>query len=146
MTESTKIAALNDEFRTSLSGGKIYKTDGIDSLDADVQGKILEAVRMFADFTAVNACRHLSIACPSAATSRPSHFSKCTSSRPSGTRLPRYRPLFRSHRQNDLCALLHEVLHDRLTHASTTTRHEHDASGQRRIVCDRCRHRLNLPR
>ena len=54
MTEISKIAALNDAFRTTLSGGRIYKTDGIDAIDAEVQGKILEAVRTFADFNADN--------------------------------------------------------------------------------------------
>ena len=54
MSKSAKIAALNDALRRTLSGGRIFKTDGIDALDADVQGKILEAVRTFADFNADN--------------------------------------------------------------------------------------------
>ena len=54
MSKSAKIAALNDALRRTLSGGRIFKSDGIDALDADVQGKILEAVRTFADFTADN--------------------------------------------------------------------------------------------
>ena len=54
MSRSTKIAALNDSLRHTLSGGRIYKTDGIDALDANIQAKILEAVQTFADFTADN--------------------------------------------------------------------------------------------
>ena len=54
MSNSAMIAALNDALRRTLNGGRIYKTDGIDALDADVQAKILEAVRTFAEFTADN--------------------------------------------------------------------------------------------
>ena len=54
MSKSAKIAALNDALRRTLTGGRIYKTDGIDALDADVQAKILEAVRTFGQFTKDN--------------------------------------------------------------------------------------------
>ncbi len=54
MSNSARIAALNDALRRTLTGGRIYKTDGIDALEADVQVKILEAVRTFAEFTADN--------------------------------------------------------------------------------------------
>ena len=54
MSKSAKVAALNDALRRTLTGGRIYKTDGIDALEADVQAKILEAVQTFAEFTADN--------------------------------------------------------------------------------------------
>ena len=54
MSKSAKIAALNDALRRTFTGGRIFKTDGVDALDDDVQGKILEAVRTFADFTIDN--------------------------------------------------------------------------------------------
>ena len=54
MSNSTKIATLNDALRHTFTGGRIYKTDGIDALDPEVQAKILEAVRTFAHFTPDN--------------------------------------------------------------------------------------------
>lgn len=51
MSRSTTIASLNDDLRRSLTGGRIYKTNGIDALDPNVQAKILEAVRAFGAFT-----------------------------------------------------------------------------------------------
>lgn len=54
MSRSAKIAALDDDLRRTMSSERIYKTDGVDALDVDVQAKILEAVRTFVDFTTHN--------------------------------------------------------------------------------------------
>ena len=54
MSKNAKIAGLNDALRCTFTDGRIFKTDGIDALDAYLQGKILEAVRTFAKFAADN--------------------------------------------------------------------------------------------
>ena len=49
-----RIRALNDQFRTTLTGGKVYMTDGVAALAPEVRARALEAMRTFAAFTTGN--------------------------------------------------------------------------------------------
>lgn len=49
--KTARIRELNDAFRTSLAGGKVYVTDGVNGEGADFVGKALAAVRAFNVFT-----------------------------------------------------------------------------------------------
>jgi hypothetical protein len=49
-----RIAALNDAFRTSLSGGKVVLTSGIASLSDDDRNAVLTKVQTFDDFSEDN--------------------------------------------------------------------------------------------
>ena len=49
-----KIALLNDAFRTTLSGGKVMMTSGVDELPACVKAEALVQVAMFSKFSADN--------------------------------------------------------------------------------------------
>lgn len=51
---SAKIAALNDAFRTTLMGGRIMMTAGINALPDRTKANILTAVRNFSDFNEDN--------------------------------------------------------------------------------------------
>ena len=54
MSNSAKIAALNDALRRTFTGGRVMKTDGIDGLDTSVEAKVMRAVRNFAQFSGDN--------------------------------------------------------------------------------------------
>ena len=49
-----KIRALNDAFRTTMTGGKVFLTAGIDALPSDVKAVLIRRVAMFSDFTPDN--------------------------------------------------------------------------------------------
>ena len=49
-----RIRALNDAFRTSLDGGRLMMTAGIDALDSDVKATIIHKVATFSDFNPDN--------------------------------------------------------------------------------------------
>jgi hypothetical protein len=51
---SKRIRELNDNLRSTFTGGKVLKTIGIDALPTDVQATILEKVRTFSEFTKDN--------------------------------------------------------------------------------------------
>ena len=51
---SDRIQALNDAFRTSLSGGSIMFTQAVLALGAEAQSQILEALRRYDDFDSDN--------------------------------------------------------------------------------------------
>ena len=53
-SNAQRIRELNDAFRTSLSGGRVMMTAGIDALDGDVKAMIIREVATFKDFTADN--------------------------------------------------------------------------------------------
>ena len=52
--KTTRIRELNDRFRTTLSGGKVYMTAGVDNFEPDVKARALEAMRTFNDFKTGN--------------------------------------------------------------------------------------------
>lgn len=54
MTDTNRIRDLNDAFRTTLSGGIVLLTQGIQALPEDVQRNVLDAVRHFDAFTGDN--------------------------------------------------------------------------------------------
>lgn len=45
------IAALNDRFRTTFAGGRVYLTDGVDALSPETKTGIIAKVKAFTDFT-----------------------------------------------------------------------------------------------
>lgn len=49
-----RIRELNDRLRTTLTGGRVMKTAGIDALPNNVQAMILDKVRTFSDFNEDN--------------------------------------------------------------------------------------------
>lgn len=49
-----KIRALNDAFRTTMRGGKILMTAGIDALPSDVKAMVVRRVATFSEFTPDN--------------------------------------------------------------------------------------------
>ena len=49
-----RIRKLNDAFRTSMSGGKVLMTAGVDALPSDVKAIVIRRVATFCDFTADN--------------------------------------------------------------------------------------------
>ncbi|MBC2716059.1 MAG: DUF3768 domain-containing protein [Desulfobacteraceae bacterium] len=52
--DSKKVAALNDKLRKTFQGGQVMMTRGIQALDADMVGNILDAVRRADNFNADN--------------------------------------------------------------------------------------------
>jgi hypothetical protein len=49
-----KIRALNDRFRTTMTGGRVMLTAGVDALPSDVKVMVIRRVATFSDFTADN--------------------------------------------------------------------------------------------
>src|SRR6266536_3057322 len=49
-----KIRELNDPFRTTMTGGKVLMTAGVDALPSDVKAMVLRRVATFSDFTKDN--------------------------------------------------------------------------------------------
>jgi uncharacterized protein DUF3768 len=49
-----KIRALNDAFRTTMTGGKVFMTAGVDALPSDVKAMVIRKVATFSEFTADN--------------------------------------------------------------------------------------------
>ncbi len=49
-----KIRALNDAFRTTMTGGKVLVTAGVDALPSDIKAMVLRRVATFSDFTKDN--------------------------------------------------------------------------------------------
>jgi hypothetical protein len=49
-----KIRALNDAFRTTMTGGRVLLTAGVDALPSDVKAMVIRRVATFSEFTADN--------------------------------------------------------------------------------------------
>jgi hypothetical protein len=49
-----KIQALNDAFRTTMTGGRVMMTAGVDALSSDVKAMVTRRVASFSDFTPDN--------------------------------------------------------------------------------------------
>ena len=49
-----KIRALNDAFRTTMTGGKVFLTAGVDALPSDVKAMVIRRVATFSEFTPDN--------------------------------------------------------------------------------------------
>jgi Protein of unknown function (DUF3768) len=51
---AAKIADLNDQFRHTFVGGRVFMTSGVNALDDKTRIEALRAVRLFKDFTPDN--------------------------------------------------------------------------------------------
>jgi hypothetical protein len=51
---AAKIRELNDRFRTSMTGGRVMMTAGVDALPSDVKAILVRRVATFSDFSADN--------------------------------------------------------------------------------------------
>jgi hypothetical protein len=49
-----QIRALNDRFRTTMTGGRVMMTAGVDALPSDVKAMVIRKVATFSEFTADN--------------------------------------------------------------------------------------------
>jgi hypothetical protein len=49
-----KIQQLNDRFRTTMTGGRVMLTAGVDALPSDVKAMVIRRVATFSDFNADN--------------------------------------------------------------------------------------------
>ena len=49
-----KIRALNDGFRTTMTGGKVLLTAGVNALPTDLKTSVVQRVITFSDFNAEN--------------------------------------------------------------------------------------------
>jgi Protein of unknown function (DUF3768) len=49
-----KIQQLNDAFRTTMTGGRVMMTGGVDALPSDVKAMVVRRVATYADFTPDN--------------------------------------------------------------------------------------------
>ena len=49
-----KIRALNDAFRTTMTGGRVMMTAGVDALRSDVKAMVIRRVATFSEFTPDN--------------------------------------------------------------------------------------------
>lgn len=54
MHNTNRIALLNDAFRHSFTGGRIFITNGIDTLHPDTKADILREVQIFDNFSEAN--------------------------------------------------------------------------------------------
>jgi hypothetical protein len=51
---AAKIRELNDAFRTTMTGGRVMMTAGVDALPSDVKAMVIRRVATFSDFNADN--------------------------------------------------------------------------------------------
>jgi hypothetical protein len=51
---AAKIRELNDRFRTTMTGGRVMMTAGVDALPSDVKAMVIRRVATFSDFNADN--------------------------------------------------------------------------------------------
>ena len=51
---AAKIRELNDRFRTTMTGGRVMMTSGVDALPSDVKAMVIRRVTTFTDFNADN--------------------------------------------------------------------------------------------
>jgi hypothetical protein len=54
LTKTDSIRLLNDNFRSTLVGGRVVMTAGVDALPIDTKARVLLAVQSFSDFTKDN--------------------------------------------------------------------------------------------
>jgi hypothetical protein len=51
---AAKIRALNDTFRTTMTGGRVMMTAGVNALPSDVKAMVIRRVATFSEFSAGN--------------------------------------------------------------------------------------------
>jgi hypothetical protein len=54
LSKSDRIQMLNDNFRSTLNGGQVVMTQGVDALPTDTKARVLLAVQSFSNFTKDN--------------------------------------------------------------------------------------------
>jgi hypothetical protein len=54
LSKTDRIRLLNDNFRTTLVGGRMFMTVGVNALPVDTKARVLLAVQSFDNFTADN--------------------------------------------------------------------------------------------
>ena len=54
LSKSDRIRVLNDNFRSTLNGGQVVMTQGVDALPIDTKARVLLAVQSFSNFTKDN--------------------------------------------------------------------------------------------
>ena len=54
LSKSDRIRVLNDNFRSTLNGGQVVMTQGVDALPIDTKARVLLAVQFFSNFTKNN--------------------------------------------------------------------------------------------
>src|SRR5580765_4353841 len=54
LMSAAKIRELNDRFRTTMTGGRVMMTAGVDALPSDVKAMVIRRVATFSDFNADN--------------------------------------------------------------------------------------------
>src|SRR5712691_2712057 len=54
LMSAEKIRALNDAFRTTMIGGRVMMTTGVDALPSDVKAMVIRRVATFSDFSPDN--------------------------------------------------------------------------------------------
>src|SRR5436305_15237881 len=54
LMSAEKIRALNDAFRTTMTGGRVMLTAGVDALPSDVKAMVIRRVATFSEFTPEN--------------------------------------------------------------------------------------------
>jgi Protein of unknown function (DUF3768) len=52
--DTERIRALNDAFRTTMTGGKVFLTAGVDALPSDVKAIVIRRVATFSEFNEQN--------------------------------------------------------------------------------------------
>jgi hypothetical protein len=53
-SRSDRIRVLNDNFRSTLNGGQVVMTQGVDELPIDTKARVIMAVQSFSNFTKDN--------------------------------------------------------------------------------------------
>ena len=54
LSKTDRIRVLNDNFRSTFVGGKVFMTQGVDALPLDTKAHVLLAVQSFSNFTKDN--------------------------------------------------------------------------------------------
>src|SRR5436853_1304067 len=54
LMSAEKIRELNDRFRSTMTGGRVLLTAGVDALPSDVKAMVIRRVATFSEFTADN--------------------------------------------------------------------------------------------
>src|SRR5713101_9405718 len=54
LMSAEKIRELNDRFRTTMTGGRVMMTAGVDALPSDVKAMVIRRVATFSEFTSDN--------------------------------------------------------------------------------------------
>ena len=54
LSKTDRLRVLNDNFRSTLNGGRVLMTAGVDALPLDTKARVILAVQSFSNFTKEN--------------------------------------------------------------------------------------------